>query len=38
MRRVYHKPRPDFQEKRFRVNQQIRVPEYSIISVNGIHG
>ena len=35
MRRVYHKPRPDFQEKRFRVNQQIRVPEIFLIDENG---
>jgi len=35
MRRVYHKPRPDFQEKRFRVNQQIRVPEVFLIDENG---
>jgi len=35
MRRVYHKPRPDFEEKRFRVNQQIRVPEVFLIDENG---
>src|SRR3989338_10386034 len=35
MRRVYHKPRPDFQEKKFRVNQQIRVPEVFLIDENG---
>ena len=35
MRRVYHRPRPDFQGKRFRVNQQIRVPEVFLIDENG---
>jgi translation initiation factor IF-3 len=35
MRRVYRRPRPDFQEKRFRVNQQIRVPEVFLIDENG---
>jgi len=35
MRRVYHRPRPDFEEKRFRVNQQIRVPEVFLIDENG---
>ncbi|MDO8668647.1 MAG: translation initiation factor IF-3 [bacterium] len=35
MRRVYHKPRPDFEEKRFKVNQQIRVPEVFLIDENG---
>jgi len=35
MRRVYHKPKPDFEEKRFRVNQQIRVPEVFLIDENG---
>lgn len=35
MRRVYHKPKLDFEEKRFRVNQQIRVPEVFLIDENG---
>ncbi len=35
MRRVYRRPRPDFQEKRFRVNQQIRIPEVFLIDENG---
>ncbi|MDD4901443.1 MAG: translation initiation factor IF-3 [Patescibacteria group bacterium] len=35
MRRVYHRPRPDFQEKRFKVNQQIRVPEVFLIDESG---
>jgi translation initiation factor IF-3 len=35
MRRVYHRPKPDFEEKRFRVNQQIRVPEVFLIDENG---
>ena len=35
MRRVYHRPKPDFEEKRFKVNQQIRVPEVFLIDENG---
>jgi len=35
MRRVYRRPRPDFEEKRFRANQQIRVPEVFLIDENG---
>ena len=35
MRTVYHRPKPDFQEKRFRVNQQIRVPEVFLIDESG---
>ncbi|MDO8593115.1 MAG: translation initiation factor IF-3 [bacterium] len=35
MRRVYHRPKPDFEEKRFRVNQQIRVPEVFLIDDSG---
>lgn len=36
MRRVYHRPKPDFEEKRFRVNQQIRVPVVFLIDENGV--
>ena len=35
MRRVYRRPKPDFEEKRFRVNQQIRVPIVFVIDENG---
>ena len=35
MRRVYHRPKPDFEEKRFRANQQIRAPEVFLIDENG---
>jgi len=35
MRRVYRRPKPDFEEKRFRVNQQIRVPVVFVIDENG---
>lgn len=35
MRRVYRRPRPDFEEKRFKANQQIRVPEVFLIDENG---
>lgn len=35
MRRVYRRPKPDYQEKRFRVNQQIRVPEVFLIDESG---
>jgi translation initiation factor IF-3 len=35
MRRVYRRPKPDFEEKRFRANQQIRVPEVFLIDENG---
>ncbi len=35
MRRVYRRPRPDFEEKRFRVNHQIRIPEVFLIDENG---
>ena len=35
MRRVYHKPKPDFEKKRFRVNQQIRESEVFLIDENG---
>jgi len=37
MRRVYRRPRPDFEEKRFRVNQQIRIPEVFLIDENGVN-
>ncbi|MDD4272082.1 MAG: hypothetical protein PHF50_04760, partial [Patescibacteria group bacterium] len=36
MRRVYRRPKPDFEEKRFRVNQQIRVPVVFLIDENGV--
>ncbi len=36
MRRVYRRPKPDFEEKRFRVNQQIRVPVVFVIDENGV--
>lgn len=36
MRRVYRRPKPDFEEKRFRVNQQIRVPMVFLIDENGV--
>ena len=36
MRRVYHRPKPDFEEKRFHVNQQIRVPVVFLIDENGV--
>ncbi len=35
MRRVYHRPKPESEKKRFRVNQQIRVPEVFLIDENG---
>lgn len=35
MRRIYRRPRPDFEEKRFRVNHQIRIPEVFLIDENG---
>jgi len=35
MRRVYRRPKPDFKEKRFRVNLQIRIPEVFLIDENG---
>ncbi|MDP2709202.1 MAG: translation initiation factor IF-3 [bacterium] len=35
MRRVYRRPKPDFQEKRFRANLQIRAPEVFLIDDNG---
>ena len=35
MRRVYHRPRPDIEKKRFRVNQFIRVPEVFLIDEEG---
>lgn len=36
MRRVYRRPKPNFTEKRFRVNQQIRVPAVFLIDENGL--
>ncbi|MFH1583415.1 MAG: translation initiation factor IF-3, partial [Candidatus Falkowbacteria bacterium] len=36
MRRVYRRPKPDFEEKRFRANQQIRVPVVFLIDENGV--
>lgn len=35
MRRVYHRPKPESEKKRFRINQQIRVPEVFLIDENG---
>ena len=36
MRRVYRRPKPDYQEKRFRANLQIRAPEIFVIDENGV--
>jgi len=35
MRRVYHRPRPDNQKKRFLVNQQIKYPLVSLVNAAG---
>lgn len=35
MRRVYRRPKPDYEEKRFRANQQIRASEVFLIDENG---
>ncbi|MEI6597052.1 MAG: translation initiation factor IF-3 [bacterium] len=35
MRRVYRRPKPDFEEKRFHVNQQIRATVVFVIDENG---
>jgi len=35
MRRVYRRPKPDYEEKRFKANQQIRVPEVFLIDETG---
>ncbi|MFH1255325.1 MAG: translation initiation factor IF-3 [bacterium] len=35
MRRVYRRPKPDFEEKRFKANQQIRSAEVFLIDESG---